>query len=209
MSLQHTDKGHAIEQLADTALIQMVYVSSLSLKGRLSSSIFVDLGKHARAYNTANGITGILCYGNGHFLQCIEGEKAKVEALQQRIFTDSRHKNIKILLLQAIHQRSFMDWRMRSLFLERWLWSPETKQQASQLAVFLPFRPYAWEPERTEYFLQVIKNFDNSPHVKATRITYSAMANKFRHIIAPHQAFLVIQGFLAILLVMALLWLYF
>ncbi|MGP5520881.1 BLUF domain-containing protein [Psychrobacter namhaensis] len=26
-------------------------------------------------------ITGVLCYGSGHFLQCIEGEKAHVLAL--------------------------------------------------------------------------------------------------------------------------------
>jgi len=28
-----------------------------------------------------SGITGVLCYGSGHFLQCIEGEKAHVLAL--------------------------------------------------------------------------------------------------------------------------------
>ncbi len=208
MLMPHMEMVSVLDKIADSELMQLVYVSSLSLKGRLSSSLFVDLGKHARAYNTKHGITGILCYGNGHFLQCIEGEKAKVLALQQRIFSDERHKNMKVLLLKAIDQRSFMDWRMRSLFLERWLWSPDTKQQASQLAVFLPFKPYDWEPKRTQDFLQVIKDFDNSPYIKVTRITYSAFANKFRHIIAPHQAFLVIQGVLAVLLIIALILLY-
>lgn len=209
MPLQHIDTVSTLDKIADTALMQLVYVSSLSLKGRLNSSIFADLERHARAYNTEHGITGILCYGNGHFLQCIEGEKEKVLALQQRIFSDERHKNIKVLLLRAIDQRSFVDWRMRSLFLERWLWSPDTKQQASQLAVFLPFKPYGWQPERTQQFLQVIKRFDNPPHIKATRISYSALASKFRHVIAPHQAFLLIQGCLAILLVIAIILVYF
>ncbi|WP_352311685.1 BLUF domain-containing protein, partial [Psychrobacter sp. W2-37-MNA-CIBAN-0211] len=80
-----------------------------------------------------HGITGTLCYGNGHFLQCIEGKKSEVFDLQKRIFADSRHKNIEVLLLRVINQRSFVDWRMRLLFLERWLWSPATKKQAAQL----------------------------------------------------------------------------
>ena len=159
---------------------------------------------HARAYNEQQGITGILCYGNGQFLQCIEGEKSKLLALQQRISADKRHKNVKVLLLQAIDERRFFDWRMRLLFLERWLWSPATKQQAIQLSSFLPFSPHDWSPERTEKFLHTIKNFDTPPHINAAGITYSALGNMFRHIAAPHQAFLMVQGLLSILIVVAI-----
>ena len=67
-----------------------------------------------------------------------------VFALQKRIFADSRHKNVEVLLLQLIDQRSFDDWRMRLLFLERWLWSPATEKQAAQLSPFLPFAPHGW-----------------------------------------------------------------
>ena len=97
---------------------------------------------------------------------------------------------------------------MRLLFLERWLWSPATKKQAAQLSPYLPFAPHGWSAERTEQFLQIIKTFDTPPHIKAAGITYNALGNMVRHIAAPHQAFLVVQGFLSVLLVIGLVLLY-
>ncbi|SNT69028.1 BLUF domain-containing protein [Psychrobacter sp. LV10R520-6] len=208
MSLQHIDMVRTLKEIEESALIQLVYVSSLTMMSRFNNSLFTDVKSRAGANNEQHGITGILCYGNGHFLQCIEGEKAHVLVLLQRISSDKRHKNIKVLLIQAIDQRSFVDWRMRLLFLERWLWSPATKEQATQLSNFLSFAPHGWEPERTEQFLQTIKNFESDPHIRASGITYSALSNMFRHIIGPHQAFLVVQGILSLLIVVAIILLF-
>ena len=205
LPLNHADTVIALNRTAETALIRLVYVSSLTLSSRLKASIFDEVEAHARDYNEQQGITGTLCYGNGHFLQCLEGEKAKVLALQQRIFADKRHKDVEILLLKTINQRTFYDWRMRLLFLERWLWSPATKKQATQLTPFLPFSPQGWSTARTEQFLQVIKDFETAPHINAAGITYNAMGNMVKHVSAPHQAFLIVQGFLALLLVVGLL----
>lgn len=200
--------AEVLDKMPETALIQLVYVSSLTITARLNNSIFEEVKAHARKYNQHHNITGILCYGNGRFLQCIEGEKAQVVELQQRIFSDKRHRNIKVLLLQATDQRRFLDWRMRLLFLERWLWSPETKKQVTQLSPFLPFTPHNWSTESTERFLQVIKTFDTPPHVKTAGINYHALGNMFRHVIAPHQAFLTVQGILILLIALALILFY-
>ena len=208
MSLIYTNAIASLESVEDSALIQLVYVSSLTFAARLKASIFDEVQGHAHAYNEQNGITGILCYGNSHFLQCIEGKKSKVLALQERIFSDTRHKNVKILLIQEIDQRSFVDWRMRLLFLERWLWSPATKSQAVQLSAYLPFAPQGWSADRTKQFLQVIKAFETPPHINAAGITYNALGNMFSHIAAPHQAFLMVQAVLAVLLVIALILLF-
>lgn len=204
MPLGDIDTINTLEKIDESALIQLVYVSSLTLVGRLNTAIFEEVEGHARAYNGKQGITGILCYGNGQFLQCIEGKKSQVLALQQRIFADKRHKNVKVLLLQAIDERSFIDWRMRLLFLERWLWSPATKQQATQLSPFLPFAPHGWSSNRTEDFLRIIKYFDTPPHINAAGITYNAMGNMLRHVAAPHQAFLLVQGCLSVLIIVAI-----
>ncbi|WP_201535099.1 BLUF domain-containing protein [Psychrobacter ciconiae] len=193
-----------IEPLADDALIQVVYASTLSLKGRFDSKIFDDIAHHAYRYNQQQGITGILCYGNGEFLQCIEGKKAQILALWQRIANDLRHKQVKVLLLEPITKGRFQDWRMRMVFLERWLWSDATKTQAQNLAPFLPFAPEGWSTSRTLQFLAVIKTFDNSPHVKAAGVTYNALGNMARYVAAPHQAFLLIQGVLLLLVLLAL-----
>lgn len=208
MPLQHVDTVNFLSNIKESALIQLVYVSSVTFKSRINTSIFNEVEKHARDHNESHGITGILCYGNGEFLQCIEGSKKEVLTLQDRIFADTRHKNIKVLLIRSIEQRSFSDWRMRLLFLERWLWSPATKQQATQLSPYLPFSPHGWSTKRTEQFLQVIKTFDTPPHIKAAGITYNALGNMVHHIAAPHQAFLIVQSVLSLLVIVALIFLY-
>ncbi|MBU5616688.1 BLUF domain-containing protein [Psychrobacter sp. TAE2020] len=205
----HVDTVNSLIEVNESALIQLVYTSNLTVKGRFNTSVFNEVEGHARTYNKQQGITGILCYGNGQFLQCIEGRKAEILRLQQRIFSDKRHKNTKVLLVKAIDKRNFSDWRMRLLFLERWLWSPATKQQATQLSPFLPFSPRSWTPEQTQHFLQTMQAFENTPHIKATGMTYNALGNMFRHMAAPHQAFLVVQGILAVLLLIALLLLFY
>ena len=116
MPLTRSNRIKQWDAIQESALVQLVYVSTLTLGSRLNTSIFEDVEAHARDYNEQHGITGTLCYGNGQFLQCIEGEKRHVFALQERIFADSRHKNIEVLLLQEINHRSFSDWRMRLLF---------------------------------------------------------------------------------------------
>jgi hypothetical protein len=45
----------------------------------------------SRQHNAASGITGILCYGDGIFLQCIEGGRMQVSELFGSIQVDPRH----------------------------------------------------------------------------------------------------------------------
>ena len=85
MPTNYKNRSNMGDEVQDSTLIQLVYVSSLTLGSRLNTSIFEEVERHARDYNQQHGITGILCYGNGQFLQCIEGEKAHVFALKQRI----------------------------------------------------------------------------------------------------------------------------
>lgn len=72
----------------------------------------------SRANNTKAGITGLLIYRyapdtkSGHFIQMLEGEKAAVCALYDRIRDDPRH-HTKILLEQGDSEgRLFADWSM-------------------------------------------------------------------------------------------------
>ena len=208
MPLGHIDIERLLQQVPDAALIQLVYVSIATLKTRFDSSVSTHIEKHSDGYNKQHGITGILCYGNGQFLQCIEGTKVEIIALVHKIFADKRHSNFKIPLVQPIDQRIFSDWRMRLLFLERWLWSPATKEQATKLSVYLPFAPHDWSAERTEQFLQTIKTFTNLPHANTAGITYNAFGSMCRHIASPHQAFLIIQAVLLLLIISALLFLW-
>jgi hypothetical protein len=66
----------------------------------------------ARQHNAASGITGILCYGSGIFLQAIEGGRLQVSELFGTIMRDARHKDVALLHYEEILERRFGDWSM-------------------------------------------------------------------------------------------------
>lgn len=66
----------------------------------------------SRKNNTPRGITGLLCYSNGIFVQVLEGGREPVSNLVGTIFTDSRHKAIQLLLVEEIAERHFGSWTM-------------------------------------------------------------------------------------------------
>ena len=66
----------------------------------------------ARQYNPSCGITGILCYGGGIFLQAIEGGRMPVSDLYGHIQRDSRHKDVVLLHYEEISERRFGGWTM-------------------------------------------------------------------------------------------------
>jgi hypothetical protein len=66
----------------------------------------------ARQHNPVSGITGILCYGDGIFLQCIEGGRMQVSELFGTIQKDVRHKDVALLHFEEIAERRFGGWSM-------------------------------------------------------------------------------------------------
>ena len=66
----------------------------------------------SRQYNPASGITGILCYGGGIFLQAIEGGRNAISDLYGHIQKDSRHKDVVLLQYEEISERRFSGWTM-------------------------------------------------------------------------------------------------
>ncbi len=66
----------------------------------------------SRQYNPTCGITGILCYGGGVFLQAIEGGRMPVSELYGHIQKDARHKDVVLLHYEEIAERRFGGWTM-------------------------------------------------------------------------------------------------
>lgn len=66
----------------------------------------------SRQYNPTCGITGILCYGGGVFLQAIEGGRMAVSELYGHIQKDARHKDVVLLHYEEISERRFGGWTM-------------------------------------------------------------------------------------------------
>ncbi|MFZ6687557.1 BLUF domain-containing protein [Undibacterium sp. SXout11W] len=91
-------------------LIQLIYCSAISGN---DESILKDIHKTAVKYNAINGITGMLLYSHGRFLQVLEGEPdATKSTYYKHICKDPRHTDVQLLLLDTISERSFERWSM-------------------------------------------------------------------------------------------------
>ena len=73
----------------------------------------------SRQHNPASGITGVLCYGNGIFLQAIEGGRSVVSTLYGHIQRDARHTEVELLMFEEISERRFGGWTMGQVNMGR------------------------------------------------------------------------------------------
>ncbi len=96
-------------------LIRLIYVSKAvdPQTATLTDSIL----RKAHTWNRQNDITGVLCEGQGVFLQALEGERGTVTRLYARIFADPRHKDLALIHCESIIARRYGDWSMASVKL--------------------------------------------------------------------------------------------
>jgi hypothetical protein len=114
-------------------LIRLIYLSRpvLPQTAELTESIL----RKAQAWNTQNDITGMLCEGQGVYLQALEGERSKVTGLYARIHADPRHKDLELLHCESISERRYRGWSMARVSLSDV--DPQTK------IVWPEFDPYS------------------------------------------------------------------
>jgi hypothetical protein len=98
-------------------LVRLLYVSRLAdpSKPEVIDSILAE----SRTHNPSLGITGILCYGAGIFLQAIEGGRGPVSELYNHITHDKRHKDVVLLHFEEITERRFGGWTMGQVNLAK------------------------------------------------------------------------------------------
>lgn len=78
----------------------------------MSTDDLTRLLAECREYNAANGVTGMLLYNNGTFVQVLEGEERIIDELLDRIEGDPRHNGIKSLGRKRIERRQYSGWNM-------------------------------------------------------------------------------------------------
>lgn len=88
----------------------LIYMSRAAVP--LPAAALVDLLRQAQAANREAGITGLLVYHEGRFMQVLEGEQAAVMATYGRILRDPRHREVHKLTERKIAARSFPVWSM-------------------------------------------------------------------------------------------------
>ncbi len=97
-------------------LVRLLYASRAV--DRTEEAIEAILSQ-SRQSNPTCGITGILCYGGGIFLQAIEGGRMPVSELYGHIQHDKRHKDVVLLHYEEIAERRFGGWTMGQVNMSR------------------------------------------------------------------------------------------
>jgi len=90
-------------------MLSLVYVSSATVP--FSTADLVTLLQHTRENNERLGVTGLLLYKDGNFIQVLEGPDETVRKLFQTISADPRHGGV-IRLIEEHGERRFPDWSM-------------------------------------------------------------------------------------------------
>ena len=116
-------------------LVRLMYAS------RAADSVGTDelaaILRRSRQDNQASGITGLLCLSGGSFLQVLEGGRAQVSALYNRIAADARHRDVVLLSYEEISERRFAGWAMGMIELSRL--NPALLLKYSEAAVLDPY----------------------------------------------------------------------
>ncbi len=92
------------------SIIQLIYASyprdALSVE---DVGQILDVSRHN---NSRDGISGMLCFDNSAFLQCLEGERHVVNQTYHRIMQDPRHHGVMIFRCVEVSARTFSQWTM-------------------------------------------------------------------------------------------------
>ncbi len=116
-------------------LVRLMYAS------RAAESVGHDelsaILKVSKKHNAEVGVTGVLCFSGGIFLQALEGGRNAVNALYNRIAQDKRHHDVVLLNYEEIGERKFSGWAMGQVNLARM--NPATLLKYSETAVLDPY----------------------------------------------------------------------
>jgi len=90
--------------------MSLVYVSASTYL--MTREELEDILQTSREKNGVLGITGMLLYFEGAFMQVLEGPEQAVRQIYAHLCQDPRHHRILTLLEEYIPERSFSDWSM-------------------------------------------------------------------------------------------------
>ena len=98
-------------------LVRLMYASR-AVDGTGTEELLAIL-RQSKSRNPEAGITGVLCFSEGIFLQVLEGGRSAVNRLYNRIAADPRHTQVELLSYQEIGERRFAGWSMGQVNVAR------------------------------------------------------------------------------------------
>jgi hypothetical protein len=94
-------------------MIRLVYISQ-AVVGFAEAEV-QNILQSSQRNNAANGITGVLVYGGGLFMQVLEGSEHAVLRLYVKILEDRRHSDCRLIHITPTDEQIFKQWSMAVL----------------------------------------------------------------------------------------------
>ena len=96
-------------------LSRLMYSSRL-LSDDMEAGVQADrIARCSAARNAAHGITGVLVFVDNTFIQVLEGPRDEVEATFERICSDLRHSDVRLIDVADTDAPLFPEWHMACL----------------------------------------------------------------------------------------------
>jgi hypothetical protein len=116
-------------------LVRLLYASRAAEP--VTAELVESILRASHTHNPALGITGVLCYGGDVYMQVLEGGRAAVNDLYNKIVRDGRHRQVMLLLYEEIAERRFPGWTMGHVNLKKI--NPSLLLKHSELPELDPF----------------------------------------------------------------------
>jgi len=98
-------------------LVRLLYASRAA--ATVDDDVLNAILKQCRANNPGLGVTGVLCFSGGLFMQVLEGGRSVVNRIYNGIVADPRHTDVVLLSYEEISERRFAGWSMGQVNLAR------------------------------------------------------------------------------------------
>ena len=96
-------------------LIRLLYISRAV--GAVTTTVTGSILETVRLHNRVAGITGVLCQGQGLFIQILEGERRAINRLYATLIKDKRHQDVELISIEEIENRKFPNWSMAHVII--------------------------------------------------------------------------------------------
>ncbi len=135
--------------------VQLVYASTATFgDGQIETpttqrEVF-NIVRRSRANNPAWGVVGALLFGDGHFLQVLEGEEDAVDRLFDVLEQDERHRGLQVLRRTTIEEPAFARWSMKFPTMD------ERMREILGLNLSRTFNPYRLDADRLDRLVALL-----------------------------------------------------
>jgi hypothetical protein len=116
-------------------LVRLLYASRAT--AAVTQEIIESILQSSRRHNPELGITGVLCHGGDVYMQVLEGGRAAVNEIYNKIVRDERHREVMLLYYVEVSERHFAGWTMGQVNLAKV--NPSTLLKYSDRPVLDPF----------------------------------------------------------------------